>query len=42
MRFVVIKAESAERIFNSQFSAGQKILLEDEAFEKIFGGVIND
>lgn len=42
MRFVVIKAESAERIFNGQFSAGQKILLEDEAFEKIFGGVIND
>ena len=42
MRFVVIKPEAAERLFNGQFSAGQKILLEDEAFEKIFGGAIND
>ena len=42
MRFVVIKPEAAERLFSGQFSAGQKILLEDEAFEKIFGGAIND
>lgn len=42
MRYVVIKPEAAERLFNGQFSAGQKILLEDEAFEKIFGGAIND
>ena len=40
MRFVVIKPEATERIFNGQFTAGQKLLLEDEAFEKIFGGAI--
>ena len=42
MRFVVIKPEAAERLFNSPFSAGQKLLLEDEAFEQIFGGAMND
>lgn len=42
MRFVVIKTESAERIFSGKFLAGQKILLEDEAFEQIFGGAVND
>lgn len=40
MRFVVIKPEAADQIFGGQFSAGQKLLLEDEAFEKIFGGAI--
>lgn len=42
MRFVVIKSEAAEILFNGQFNAGQKILLEDEAFEHIFGGVISN
>lgn len=42
MRFVVIKPEAAERIFNGQFGAGQKLLLEDKAFENIFGGAMND
>lgn len=42
MRYVVIKPEAAERLFNGQFNAGQRILLEDEAFENIFGGAIND
>ena len=42
MRFVVIKPEATERIFGGQFSAGQKLLLEDEAFEQIFGGAMND
>ena len=42
MRMVVIRAESASQIFGQEMSAGQKILLEDEAFEQIFGGAIND
>ena len=42
MRYVVIKPEAAERLFNGQFNVGQRILLEDEAFENIFGGAIND
>ena len=42
MRYVVVKVEAAERIFNGEFSAGQKLLLEDEAFENIFGGAMND
>lgn len=43
MRMVVIKTESAERIFEgSEFKAGQKLLLEDEAFEKIFGGALKN
>lgn len=37
MRMVVISAESASQIFGQEMSAGQKILLEDEAFEQIFG-----
>ena len=42
MRMVVIRAESASQIFGQEMSAGQKILLEDEAFEQIFGGAINE
>lgn len=42
MRMVVIKAEAAERIFGGKFNAGQKLLLEDKAFEQIFGGAVND
>ena len=42
MRLVVIKTEAAERIFNGQFRAGDRLLLEDEAFERLFGGAIND
>lgn len=42
MRLVVIKPESAERLFNGEFKAGQRILLEDEAFEHIFGGAISN
>lgn len=37
MRVVVINAESASQIFGSEMSAGQRILLEDKAFEQIFG-----
>ena len=37
MRMVVIRAESASQIFGQEMSAGQRILLEDEAFEQIFG-----
>lgn len=37
MRMVVINPESASQIFGSEMSAGQKILLEDKAFEQIFG-----
>ena len=42
MRFVVIKPEAAERIFGGEFTAGQRLLLEDKAFEQIFGGAVND
>lgn len=42
MRMVVIKAESASRIFGQEMSAGQTVLLEDKAFEQIFGGAINE
>lgn len=42
MRMVVIKAESASQIFGQEMSAGQKLLLEDKAFEQIFGGAINE
>lgn len=42
MRMVVITSESASRIFRQEMSAGQRILLEDEAFEQIFGGSINE
>ena len=41
MRLVVIKPEAATRLFNTDFSAGQKVLLEDEAFEQIFGGALD-
>lgn len=37
MRMVVINSESASHIFGSEMSAGQRILLEDTAFEQIFG-----
>lgn len=37
MRMVVIRPESASQIFGHEMSAGQKVLLEDEAFEQIFG-----
>ena len=37
MRFVVIKLEAADRIFNTEFALGQRIMLEDEAFEQMFG-----
>ena len=37
MRMVVITPESAEKIFEQPFEAGNKLLLEDEAFEHIFG-----
>lgn len=42
MRMVVIKPESASQIFGQEMSAGQTVLLEDEAFEQIFGGALND
>ena len=42
MRFVVIKPEAAERIFGGEFTTGQRLLLEDKAFEQIFGGAVND
>lgn len=42
MRYVVITPEAAERIFNSPFTAGQRILLEDKAFEQIFGGAMSN
>ena len=37
MRYVVITTEAAERLFGGKFLEGQKVLLEDEAFERIFG-----
>lgn len=37
MRMVVINPESASQIFGQEMSAGQRILLEDTAFEQIFG-----
>ena len=37
MRMVVIKPESASQILGSEMSAGQRVLLEDTAFEQIFG-----
>lgn len=40
MRMVVISPESANQIFGSEMSAGQRILLEDKAFEQIFGDAI--
>lgn len=42
MRMVVIPTESAEEIFNQHFDAGNKILLEDEAFEHIFGEALRE
>ena len=42
MRYAVITAEAAERIFGGQFLTGQKVLLEDEAFENLFGGAVSD
>lgn len=42
MRMVVIKPESAERVFGGQFEAGQKLLLEDTAFEQIFGEALRN
>ena len=42
MRMVVIKAESANRIFDCEMQAGQRVLLEDKAFEQIFGGALNN
>lgn len=40
MRVVVIRAESASQIFGQEMSAGQRILLEDTAFEQIFGDAL--
>ena len=40
MRMVVINPESASQIFGSEMSAGQRVLLEDTAFEQIFGDAI--
>ena len=40
-RFVVLKTESAERIFNAECKQGRPVLLEDVAFEQLFGGSIN-
>ena len=37
MRMVVLNADSASRIFGQEMNAGQRILLEDLAFEQIFG-----
>ena len=37
MRMVVIRPESASQIFGQEMSAGQRILLEDTAFEQVFG-----
>ena len=37
MRFVVVKLEAAERIFETEFAMGQRIMLEDKAFEQVFG-----
>lgn len=37
MRMVVITPESASEIFGQEMTAGQRILLEDKAFEHIFG-----
>lgn len=42
MRMVVIRAESASQIFGQEMSAGQRLLLEDEAFENIFGGALSN
>lgn len=42
MRMVVISAESASQIFGAEMSAGQRILLEDRAFENIFGDAIRE
>ena len=40
MRMVVINPESASQIFGQEMSAGQRILLEDTAFEQIFGDAL--
>ena len=37
MRLVVIRAEYASSMFGQKFSAGQRLLLEDQAFEILFG-----
>lgn len=46
MRMVVISAEATKRLFGDyidrEFEAGQTMLLEDEAFEHIFGGALNE
>ena len=42
MRMVVISCESAERIFGNPFNKGERILLEDAAFEQIFGGAMSN
>lgn len=42
MRMVVLKIETAEELFNNfELKLGIPILLEDEAFEHIFGGVFS-
>lgn len=42
MRMVVISPESASQIFGSEMSAGQRILLENTAFEQIFGEALRE
>jgi hypothetical protein len=37
MRMVCVRAEVASDIFGGEFKPGNRLLLEDEAFEKIFG-----
>lgn len=37
MRMVCIRAELASEIFGGEFKPGQKLLLEDGAFEQLFG-----
>lgn len=42
MRMVVIKPEAAQNIFEGEFKEGQLLLLEDEAFDHIFGGALGN
>lgn len=40
-RVAVLKEEAARNIFIDEYKKGQKLLLEDEVFEKLFGGVLD-
>lgn len=42
MRYVVIKPTAAERVFNGEFHCGSKLLLEDTAFEQMFGEALRN